>query len=63
MTVEQYRSLTKDKYEIGEKYTHPPDLPVVGINWYMAAAYCNWLSKEEGLPKSSGVTRSRGERR
>lgn len=51
VTLEQYRSLTKDKYEIGERYTHHPDLPVVGINWYMAAKYCNLLSKEENIPE------------
>jgi len=41
--------MTGDKYEIGEKYTHFPDLPVVGISWYMAAKYCNLLSKAEEL--------------
>lgn len=50
VTLEEYRSLTKDKYEINdEKYTRYPDLPVVGISWYMAAKYCNLLSKREGL--------------
>jgi len=24
---------------------------VVGTNWYQATAYCNWLSKEEGIPE------------
>ena len=51
VTLEQYRKLTKDKYEIGEKWTRHPDLPVVGINFYMAAAYCNLLSKEERIPE------------
>ena len=59
VTLAEYRSLTKDPYRIGEAYTRFPDLPVVGINWFRAAKYCNWLSKEEGLPKSSGATRSR----
>src|SRR5262249_31700068 len=51
VTLGQYRSLTKDKHEISEKYTRHSDLPVVGINWYMAASYCNLLSKEENIPK------------
>ena len=21
------------------------------LNWYTAAAYCNWLSEQEGLPE------------
>jgi formylglycine-generating enzyme required for sulfatase activity len=49
VTLTQYRSLTKDVYETGEKYNWHPDVPVVRINWYMAAKYCNLLSKEEGI--------------
>jgi formylglycine-generating enzyme required for sulfatase activity len=49
VTLSQYRSLTRDKYEIIEKFTQDPDFPVVGIDWYMAAKYCNLLSKEEGI--------------
>jgi formylglycine-generating enzyme required for sulfatase activity len=49
VTLQQYRSLTKDAYEIGERWTRDPELPVVRINWYMAAAYCNLLSKEEAI--------------
>jgi formylglycine-generating enzyme required for sulfatase activity len=26
-----------------------PDQPVVGVSWYEAVAYCNWLSRREGL--------------
>ena len=45
------RVSAKDPYEIGEKYNRHADLPVVGIDWYMAAKYCNLLSKEEGIDK------------
>jgi serine/threonine protein kinase/formylglycine-generating enzyme required for sulfatase activity len=55
VTLEQYRSLTKDKYEIGEKYTYDTNLPVVGISWYMAASYCNLLSKAENVPEDQWV--------
>jgi formylglycine-generating enzyme required for sulfatase activity len=27
------------------------DCPVNKVSWYEAAEYCNWLSKEEGVPK------------
>lgn len=29
-----------------------PDCPAYGISWYDAAAYCNWLSEKEGVPKA-----------
>jgi formylglycine-generating enzyme required for sulfatase activity len=29
-----------------------PDCPVIGINWYEAAQYCNWLSFKEGISES-----------
>jgi hypothetical protein len=51
VTLAEYRTLTKTKYDVGEKYTRHLDLPVVGINWYMAAQYCNLLSKKEGIDK------------
>jgi formylglycine-generating enzyme required for sulfatase activity len=51
VTLAQYRSLTKDPYRIPEAYSRFPDVPVVGINWFMAAEYCNLLSKEENIPK------------
>jgi serine/threonine protein kinase/formylglycine-generating enzyme required for sulfatase activity len=51
VTVEQYRRFQKN-YGHAAVYTRLPDLPVVGINWYMAAAYCNWLSEQEGIPEA-----------
>jgi formylglycine-generating enzyme required for sulfatase activity len=28
------------------------DCPVNGVDWYMAAKYCRWLSEQEGLPEA-----------
>jgi eukaryotic-like serine/threonine-protein kinase len=28
------------------------DCPVLGVTWYEAAEYCNWLSREEGVPEN-----------
>jgi formylglycine-generating enzyme required for sulfatase activity len=50
VTLEQYRRFVKG-YSGPADFVRAGDLPVAGINWYMAAAYCNWLSKEEGIPE------------
>lgn len=52
VTLLEYRNLTQDPHEIGEKFTRFADLPAVGVNWYMAAKYCNLLSEAEGVPES-----------
>ena len=28
-----------------------PTCPIGGVTWYQAAAYCNWLSLQEGIPE------------
>ena len=48
VTVEQYRKFD-DGYKLPAVYTRTADLPVIGTSWHQAAAYCNWLSKKEGI--------------
>ncbi len=32
-----------------KKFSPEDETPMVLVNWYLAAQYCNWLSKEEGI--------------
>jgi hypothetical protein len=36
-------------------YSRTPDSPQVGVSWYDAARYCNWLSERERLPRTQWV--------
>jgi formylglycine-generating enzyme required for sulfatase activity len=49
VTVEQYRKFDGD-YSAASEFTRMADLPVAGgATWNHAAAYCNWLSQQEGI--------------
>ncbi len=37
-----------------------PTCPIGGFDWYEAAAYCNWLSKEEGIPEDQWCYQIKG---
>lgn len=37
------------------QYSRTADSPQVGVSWYDAARYCNWLSEQTGLPRSQWV--------
>jgi serine/threonine protein kinase/formylglycine-generating enzyme required for sulfatase activity len=50
LTVKQWRQIESD-YDSVEQFAPTLDCPVQGINSRMAAAYCNWLSDQEGIPK------------
>jgi formylglycine-generating enzyme required for sulfatase activity len=38
----------------GEFWSHP-ERPQVVVSWYDAAAFCNWLSRETGIPRDQWV--------
>jgi formylglycine-generating enzyme required for sulfatase activity len=50
-------SVTREQYQIVDSTHRPPSvrlsrtggLPAFGITWHMAASYCNWLSRQEGI--------------
>jgi formylglycine-generating enzyme required for sulfatase activity/serine/threonine protein kinase len=59
VTAEQLRRFLKDNPALAkdfaadlEKLGPEDDVPILGVDWYTAAAYCNWLSQKEGLPQS-----------
>jgi formylglycine-generating enzyme required for sulfatase activity len=36
-------------------YSRTSDSPQVGVSWYDAARYCNWLSERSGIPRDQWV--------
>jgi formylglycine-generating enzyme required for sulfatase activity len=51
VTVEQFKRFNP-KFNFVEMHRAPePDCPILGIVFYEAAEYCNWLSKQEGIPE------------
>jgi formylglycine-generating enzyme required for sulfatase activity len=57
VTVAQYQEFTRKYRRFAfsdndiKQYGLEPDRAAIGVNWYIAAAYCNWLSEQEGIPK------------
>jgi formylglycine-generating enzyme required for sulfatase activity len=50
VTVKEYLQFRKE-HKYSKRYAPTEDCPVPGTDWYMAAAYCNWLSEREGIAK------------
>ena len=50
MTIAEFRRFRK-AYANAGNFARTDDCPVNEVSWYDAAAYCNWLSEQEGLPK------------
>jgi hypothetical protein len=55
VTVEQFRQFCKEtgrEYKFDEQYAPTKECPAIDVSWYEAAAYCNWLSKREGVAEA-----------
>jgi serine/threonine protein kinase/formylglycine-generating enzyme required for sulfatase activity len=48
VTVDEFKQFRKD-FDYTRLYSPNNDCPANKVTWYMAAAYCNWLSDKEGL--------------
>ena len=55
VTKAQYQKFQKANPDVWsgdiDQWSQTADSPQVGVTWYAAARYCNWLSKNEGVPK------------
>lgn len=49
VTIQQFLRFRKN-HDYYSLYAPTEDCPVHRVSWYDAAAYCNWLSQEEGIP-------------
>ncbi|MFO1045258.1 MAG: SUMF1/EgtB/PvdO family nonheme iron enzyme [Planctomycetaceae bacterium] len=49
VTVDQFLRF-RNEYEYSEESSPTGDCPINSVSWYEAAAYCNWLSEQEGIP-------------
>jgi formylglycine-generating enzyme required for sulfatase activity len=48
VTIEQFRAFDKE-YPQEHRYARQSGCPANQVTWYAAAAYCNWLSKQERI--------------
>lgn len=50
VTVEQFQRF-RNGHAFNKWYARTDDCPAINVLWYAAAAYCNWLSEQEGIAK------------
>ena len=71
ITISQFQRFLDANPEVKAKFNYPenparmsrvlqtfspePNGPQIAATWYEAAMYCNWLSKQEGIPESEWV--------
>ncbi len=51
VTIEEFRRFSREvrrsNSDHTNRYSPDPAGPKIGVNWFQAAAYCNWLSERE----------------
>jgi eukaryotic-like serine/threonine-protein kinase len=50
VTVAEFRRF-RPEYEPDRKLAPADDCPALRVTWFEAAEYCNWLSRQDGLPE------------
>jgi serine/threonine protein kinase/formylglycine-generating enzyme required for sulfatase activity len=55
VTVKQFQEFLRQtpsvKHVYRRQYAPEENCPQTGVTWYEAAAYCRWLSEQEGIPE------------
>jgi formylglycine-generating enzyme required for sulfatase activity len=53
VTVAQWQHFLEERPDVQHvnvsRWSPEPGCPIGSVTWYMAAAYCNWLSEKEGI--------------
>jgi formylglycine-generating enzyme required for sulfatase activity len=50
VTLRQFRGFLAH-HDVLKTFSPSPEYPVNRMSWFQAAAYCNWLSRQEGIPE------------
>jgi formylglycine-generating enzyme required for sulfatase activity len=51
VTIAQFQAF-RSQHSFDRSLGRDPDAPANMITWYDAAAFCNWLSEQEGIPRT-----------